>query len=227
MKDENTQGTNRVKGEELRTFVERIERLIADKKLISDDISVVKAEAKAAGYSPKYIAALIKLRKLSPSEREEHEAMLDLYMSAVGMAKDTPLFRHIDTMGVDVAAQEKVIDALKLLAPETGELTIQVGASPKMRIWRDKDGVHVEEVIDPPPSAPATTAEPGRSGKSVRRPGDDAPDCTEDEAFDLGREARRSDRPIIANPFAHDDKRRRRWDEGWREEDGGDGMGPG
>ena len=42
----------------------------------------------------------------------------------------------------------------------------------------------------------------------------------------MGRQARRDDEPIMSNPFPWDDKRRRKWDEGWREEDGGDGMGP-
>ena len=54
----------------------------------------------------------------------------------------------------------------------------------------------------------------------------DVPDCTLDEARQMGRQARKDDEPVIANPFPWDDKRRRLWDEGWRNEDGGDGMGP-
>lgn len=216
-------GSNRVSSSELQEFVDRIERLNGRKSEISDDLKVVFAEAKSRGYSPQYIRAIVKLRKLTPSEREERDAMLDLYMSAAGMAKETPLFRSLNGMGVDTAAREAVIDALKLLAPEDGEITVKVGGGPRVRLWRDKDGVHVEDVPDMPPPSPKASSE---SEKSVSRPGSDAPDCTEDEAFDLGCEARRDDKPVIANPFSYDDKRRRRWDEGWRSEDGGDGMGP-
>lgn len=222
MAKENENGSNRVSGVELQGFIDRIEALEARGVELSDDKKVVFAEAKSRGYTPKYIRAIIKLRKVTPSEREEHEAMLDLYMSAVGMAKETPLFRSVESMGVDTAAREKVIDALKLLAPQDGEIIVKAGSGPRVRLWRDKEGVHVEEVKDAPP--PASPRPHQRGG--VNRPGAEAPDCSEDEAFELGRLARRDDRPVIDNPFAFDDKRRSRWDEGWRDEDGGDGMGP-
>ncbi|OAO02696.1 DUF2312 domain-containing protein [Roseovarius indicus] len=204
------------------SFIERIEQLQAQKRDISDDEKVVFAEAKAKGYTPRYMRALIKLRKKTPSERDEDDAMMELYLASVGMARETPLFRSVSGMGVDVAAREKVIEALKLLAPEDGEITVKAGGGPRMRLWRDKEGVHVEEVRDAPP-APPPSAEPQSEAK---RPGKNAPDCTEDQAFELGRVARRNDEPVIANPFAWNDPCRRRWDEGWRDEDGGDGMGP-
>lgn len=221
MTDEKDQ-TNMVDGSKLSAFIERIERLQSEKKDLSDDEKVVFAEAKAAGYTPRYIRALIKLRKKSPSERDEDDAMMDLYLASVGMARETPLFRHVSGLGVDVAAREKVIEALKLLAPEDGEITVKAGSGPRVRLWRDKQGVHVEEVKNVPPPPPPTESTQG----AARRPGKDAPNCTEDEAFDLGKIARRNDEPVISNPFPWNDQRRRRWDEGWREEDGGDGMGP-
>lgn len=224
MSDEND-GANAVRGGELRALIERLERLQGEKKILADDEKVVFAEAKAAGYTPKYIRALIKLRKLSPSEREENDAMMELYMASLGMTREAPLFRSVEGMGVDVAVREKVIEALKLLAPTDGEIIVKAGSGPRVRIWRDEDGVNVEDVKDAPPPPPSASA-PAPSPDRPSRPGDNAPNCTEDEAFSLGRVARRSDQPIIANPFAWNDARRRRWDEGWRAEDGGDGMGP-
>lgn len=219
------QRSNVVRGDQLRGYVERIERLESDKQVVADDIKVVFAEAKANGYTSKYIRAVVKLRRQSPSEREENSAMLDLYMASMGMATETPLFRHLQGMGTDALARDSVIEALKLLAPEDGEFTVKIGDGARMRIWRDKEGVHAEPVPDAPAATSQSTFDVAQS-KTTRRPGADAPDCTEDEAFSLGQQARRDDKPVIANPFAWDDKRRQRWDEGWRHEDGGDGMGP-
>lgn len=213
-------GTNMVSGDELRSFLERLERFdreIAEKK---DGRKEVMAEAKGRGYGTKYLAALVELRKKKPSEREEDEAMMQLYGAAVGMSNELPLFRHVQGMGVDVTSKEAVIEALKLLAPMDGELTIKVGAGLRMRISRNRDGVTVEEMSDMVvlPAAHAPASSPDLT--------DDAPDVDEDGAFDLGREARKDDKAVISNPFKWDDARRRRWDEGWRDQDGGDGMGP-
>lgn len=211
--------SNRVHAGELLAFIERLEGLAIEKTELSDQARMVYAEAKSQGYAPAYIRAIIKLRAKPPSEREENAAMMEMYMAAVGMATETPLFRHVAGMGVDTAVKERVVEALRLLAPQEGEITIKVPGSPRLRIWRTKDGVQSEEVPDlaPTPAAP-------KSRKKA--PARDVPDCTEDEAYDLGRAARRDDAAVITNPFPHDDKRRSRWDEGWRFEDGGDGMGP-
>lgn len=217
--------SNMVSGAELRSFVERLERLRGEKKEISEQEKLVIAEAKSRGYATKYIKAICKLREKPPSERAEDEAMMELYLAALGMAHDVPLFRHVQGMGVDVTARESVVEALKLIAPEDGEITIRVGSGPRMRIWRSKDGVHVEEVAPDKPS-PLHGADNGGRGPVSSRTKTDFPDVSLDEAFMLGQQARQDDQPVIANPFPWDDKRRRRWDEGWRDEDGGDGMGP-
>lgn len=75
-----------VAAEELKSFVERIERLEEEKKAIADDIRDVKQEAKGRGFDIKAMTALIRLRKKEPAEREEEEAILELYKSALGMA---------------------------------------------------------------------------------------------------------------------------------------------
>lgn len=81
--------TGGVAAAQLRQIVERIERLEEDKKTVSDDIRDVYAEAKANGYDPKVLRAVVRLRKQDASERTEHEALLDLYKAALGMVGTT------------------------------------------------------------------------------------------------------------------------------------------
>lgn len=70
---------------QLRAFIERIERLEEEKKTISDDIKEVYSEAKNSGFDTKAIRAIIRLRKKEDGERQEEEAMIDLYKDALGM----------------------------------------------------------------------------------------------------------------------------------------------
>lgn len=70
----------------LRLLIERIERLSEEKKGIQDDIKDVYAEAKAVGYDPKILRQVIKLRAMKPDDRREMEAVLDAYMTALGLA---------------------------------------------------------------------------------------------------------------------------------------------
>ncbi|MDQ2081950.1 DUF2312 domain-containing protein [Xanthobacteraceae bacterium Astr-EGSB] len=72
--------------DQLKAFVERIERLEEEKKTISDDIRDVYAEAKGNGYDVKALRAVIRLRKQDKDERAEQEAILDTYLVALGMA---------------------------------------------------------------------------------------------------------------------------------------------
>lgn len=75
-----------VTSEQLRLFIERIERLEEEKKGIADDIRDVYAEAKATGYDPKIMRQVVRLRKMEPHDRQEMEAILDTYKSALGIA---------------------------------------------------------------------------------------------------------------------------------------------
>ncbi|MCK5934224.1 Uncharacterized conserved protein, UPF0335 family [Fulvimarina manganoxydans] len=79
-----------VAGDQLRSFVERIERLEEEKKTIADDIKDVYAEAKGNGFDTKVLRKVISLRKQDQNERQEQEAILDLYLQALGMAPDFP-----------------------------------------------------------------------------------------------------------------------------------------
>lgn len=76
----------------LRLLVERIERLEDEKRGIADDIKDVYAEAKAVGYDAKIIREVVKLRKMNPSDRREHDLVLETYLCALGMDyASTPL----------------------------------------------------------------------------------------------------------------------------------------
>ena len=70
---------------QLRSIVERIERLEEEKNTIAEDIREVYAEAKANGFDPKILRQVVKLRKQDTAERQEQDAIRDLYLSALGM----------------------------------------------------------------------------------------------------------------------------------------------
>ena len=72
--------------DQLKAFVERIERLEEEKKALSDDIRDVYAEAKARGYDGKAMRAVVRLRKMETHVRQEAEAILDTYKAALGLA---------------------------------------------------------------------------------------------------------------------------------------------
>lgn len=76
---------NGIAAGQLRSFVERIERLDEEKKEIADDIKDVYGEAKALGFDAKVIRRVIAIRKQDPDERMEFEAVLDTYLHALGM----------------------------------------------------------------------------------------------------------------------------------------------
>ena len=84
--DVGTEAVNtRFAKDQLKAFVERIERLEEEKKAISDDIRDVYAESKANGFDVKALRAVVRLRKQEPTERNEHQMILDTYLNALGM----------------------------------------------------------------------------------------------------------------------------------------------
>ena len=78
--------TTKVAADQLRTIVERIERLDEEKREVAEQIKEVYAEAKGNGFDTATIRKIVALRKKDPNERTEEEAMLDLYLHALGMA---------------------------------------------------------------------------------------------------------------------------------------------
>ena len=80
-----TVSSDSVAQDQLRAFVERIERMEEEKKAIADDIRDIYAEAKGNGFDTKVLRQVVKIRKQDRSERLEQEALLDLYLAALGM----------------------------------------------------------------------------------------------------------------------------------------------
>jgi uncharacterized protein (UPF0335 family) len=72
---------------QLKSLVERIERLEDEKAALTADIREVYAEAKGHGFDTKIMRQVVRMRKLDTSDRQEQEAILDLYLSALGMRK--------------------------------------------------------------------------------------------------------------------------------------------
>ena len=74
---------NAVQEDRLQSFIQRIEKLEDDKEFIKEDIKQVYAEAKSAGYEPKIMRKVVRLRKMDDEKRREEEQLLDLYLGAV------------------------------------------------------------------------------------------------------------------------------------------------
>jgi uncharacterized protein (UPF0335 family) len=79
------QPIHRFAKDQLKAFVERVERLEEEKKAIADDIRDVYAEAKGNGYDVKTLRIVVRLRKQDVNERKEQEAILETYLHALGM----------------------------------------------------------------------------------------------------------------------------------------------
>lgn len=218
-----SEGPNSASGQ-LQSYVDRLERLGADKKQVSLDISEVMAEAKASGFVPSGLRHVLRLRAMKPHDRQEAEAVRDTYLHALGMEMESPLHRQVGLISVDRTSRESVIEALKAFVPENGSIIVEAGGRP-LRLTRNKDGtVSESEAVEAPPAAAvAPRGAPSAAPGAGRAP---PPDVDADGAEALGREAFKANEAIIANPFPFGDPRRSRWDGGWRAESGTDGMGP-
>jgi uncharacterized protein (UPF0335 family) len=75
-----------IAADQIKSIIERIEKLEEEKSALGDDIKGIYHEAKSNGFQPKILRMIVSLRKKDPSERKEQEALLDLYMNAIGMA---------------------------------------------------------------------------------------------------------------------------------------------
>jgi len=76
---------------QLKSIVERIEKLEAEKKATAEDIRDVYAEAKGNGFDAKALRKIVQMRKQDADERREQEQILETYMHALGMLVGTPL----------------------------------------------------------------------------------------------------------------------------------------
>ena len=76
--------------DQLKAFIERVERLEEEKKALAGDIRDKYLEAKAVGFDAKALRKIVSLRKKSQTDRQEEEAILAVYMHALGMADEAP-----------------------------------------------------------------------------------------------------------------------------------------
>lgn len=135
--------------EELKSYIERIERLVEEIATIKDDQRVLFAELKSKGYDPKAVRRIIKRRQKDPDEIAEAEAIDGTYMHAIGMAAETPLHAQVSRLVRDGMSRDEVIEAFQMLVPVNGEVIASVGGTP-MRIWRTEDGKAFAEDYVPP-----------------------------------------------------------------------------
>lgn len=213
-------GKNTPQSAELTGFIERVEKLNGEIADLQEDRKTVFQEAKSKGYSNRQMRRLVKVRKMKPHDHQEDEAEYDVYAHAMGLATEPPLLRYMAKAGTDTAVRDQVIEAMKSFVPPhgKGEITVTMEGKP-VRLVRTKDGtVELLDVVDKPLPM---------SGKPrPARPRREVPDVDKDGAELLGRQYARDNRPVIDNPFPYGDERRARFDKGWRDETGGDGMGP-
>jgi uncharacterized protein (UPF0335 family) len=76
---------------QLQSIIDRIEKLEDDRSLLAADIKEIFTEAKSNGYDVKIIRKVLAIRKKDAAQRDEEQALIDTYMSALGMLSDTPL----------------------------------------------------------------------------------------------------------------------------------------
>ncbi len=86
-----TQKGNGIDIEQLRSLIDRVERLEDEKRAIDDDLKVIYAEARRARFDVKTMRLIIKERRMDEAERAEQQTLVELYREALGMLADTPL----------------------------------------------------------------------------------------------------------------------------------------
>ncbi len=135
--------------DELKRYIERIERIGQERKALGDDQRVLFAEAKAKGFDVKAMRRTIKRRDTEPAELAEQAAIDDAYAHALGMVAEHPLHVQVAKLIKDGVAREQVLAALQSLVPVNGEIIASVGGQP-MRLWRTEDGRALAEEYSPP-----------------------------------------------------------------------------
>lgn len=165
--------------DQLRAFIERIERLEEEKKSIADDIKDVYGEAKGTGFDTKVLREVIKIRKQDRDERAEREAILDSYLIALGMIDQPSFFDDEPRQSAPVERQPAM--ALRSdggLSILTKHEDIRSDGSPSVSsslTTREAEEsvvphlpVTAEELQHPVPHATGANARSGGDGSTVR-----------------------------------------------------------
>jgi uncharacterized protein (UPF0335 family) len=152
---------------QLKSIVERIERLEEERKTLASDIREVLSEAKANGFDTKIIKKIVAMRKKEASEREEEQAMTEVYMAALGMlplfdAAEAPLTvaeeLREDTISVTITTTEPV--AAISAAEGAGASAHAVQDSPAQSIPHDPQ---TGEIIETPDEMPSSSGQDGEA----------------------------------------------------------------
>ena len=200
--------SNSVAADRLRSFVERIEYVKEQIAELQADLKEVKAEAKSEGFSVSTINEIVKLRAMGDAERQEREALLDLYKAALGMLDGTPLGKA----ALDRLNKPSEDDADKDKKPGADEGT--------------ENGPNDSATAPPAPKKKSRKASFPDDAPPEEAPGAAATITPEDidEARRRGADDARAGANILSNPFVAGDPRRAAWDEGWCQAMGSDGM---
>lgn len=157
--------------DQLRSFIERIERLEEEKKTIADDIKDVYGEAKGMGFDAKILKEVIKIRKMDRDERMEREAILDTYLAALGMIEQPDFFAGQPVAATPArspamalqsprkaaeAVSERTAVQVETVNPVSAEAGIEAQASmtPATSAKSAADERHVEATVEQRSSAP-------------------------------------------------------------------------
>jgi uncharacterized protein (UPF0335 family) len=232
-----------IASEQLRLFLERIERLEEEKKGIADDIKDVYSEAKSQGFDTPTMRAIIKLRKLDPESRREQEALLDTYKAALGMLDGTPLGKWAveritknDPKPAELPAASSGTDKDELLAQAIELVTSHQMCSTSWLQRQLKIGYNRAAGLIETMEAKGILSRPDGTGKreilaaGIEQSPAAAPEVaaepvlTPADAHRLGREAAITGLSVTVNPFPAFDERRAAWDESWCAALGSDGM---
>lgn len=117
--------------EQLRSIVDRIDRLMDDRQQLAEDINDIYREAKSQGYDVPALRAVVKARREDAEKRRAFEALVETYMASLGMLADTPL-------GAAAAARD-LPPAAKLTPADTSSVPFEPPDQP--RVAHDGDGI--------------------------------------------------------------------------------------
>ncbi|MBY0561424.1 DUF2312 domain-containing protein [Hyphomicrobium sp.] len=185
----------------LKSYIQRIEKVEEEQADLAKFKTSIYQELTAAGYEPKIVRAVIKLRKMTPEEREDYAAKIDLYLARIGDLGGTPLGN---------AAIKKMMEELDEEKEQLKQSKTRSPASPKKKPMKGgapmpPEDDSLEDVIDDVPKGPL-------------------PDDLK-AAFEKGRADQRAGKKITENTYPPASKERASWEEGWMSEAGSeDGM---
>lgn len=199
-KKQDRKNSGGVAADMLRSFIERIERVDGEIADLRDDRKEIFAEAKGTGFDTGTMRDILRLRKMEKADREEREALLDLYKAALGM---------LDDDGIGAAAARRLSPDPEP-APEAGESVA--------------DAARRRAAGFPDPATARNAPKPGESGQEAPPAEPEPPQPTVADARAMGSADALNGDPVSKNPFPPRDARRAAYDEAWCQASGSDGM---